>query len=250
MKFINNFGKNTNYKSGIYRIDCTNGMFYIGSASVLRTRFCCHRGTLSENKHDNIIMQNLCSKYGIDSLTFTVLELCDKEQLIQREQYYIDLFVPDINISKIAGATYGLKHWVGKKHSEETKKKISDSNIRTKALNKKPPKKKLTKEEVLARFIAQTKTEEHSERSRKIMLGNKYWLGRKHKPETIAARLGAGNPNAKSVVCEELNMVFQTCKDACLFFNVSKATITKAINGKTTVKHNDIKCTLKLKNQN
>lgn len=249
MIFVNDFGNGTNYKSGIYRIDITNGMFYIGSATILRTRFCTHRNNLKSNKHDNSIMQNICSKHGIDSFTFSVLELCEKKDLINREQYYIDLLKPNINISKKAGATYGLKHWVGKKHSEETKKKIRESNIKTKALNKKPQIKRLTKEQAFEKFIAQTKTKESRERSRQNMLGNKYWLGRKHKPETIIARIGGGNPNAKPVVCDELGITFNTCKEAASFFNVSKALITKVLNGKAYLKHNDIICKLRLKSQ-
>lgn len=64
-------------------------------------------------------------KYGYASFSFTVLEICKPEDLIQREQHYIDLLRPYYNLCRTAGST------LGKAHTEETKVKIGDSKSGT-----------------------------------------------------------------------------------------------------------------------
>jgi group I intron endonuclease len=80
-------------------------------------------------------------KYGYPSFKLFILEYCDKEDLILREQYYFDLLEPKYNVCKTAGSTLGKMHTEeakkkiglykkgkkGNKHSEETKLKISES---------------------------------------------------------------------------------------------------------------------------
>ena len=39
-----------------------------------------------------------------------ILEYCDKNNVIEREQYYMDLIKPQYNIVEIAGSTLGYKH--------------------------------------------------------------------------------------------------------------------------------------------
>lgn len=49
------------------------------------------------------------------------MEICNSNQTIDREQYYLDLLKPEYNILSIASSS------LGKLHSEETKLKISNS---------------------------------------------------------------------------------------------------------------------------
>src|SRR5688572_20856885 len=60
-------------------------------------------------------------KYGLSSFSLEILEYCDSSDLINREQYYIDLLKPEYNILQIAGSS------IGKLHRDETKIKISKS---------------------------------------------------------------------------------------------------------------------------
>jgi hypothetical protein len=39
-----------------------------------------------------------------------ILEYCDIKSLLEREQYYIDLYKPEYNICKIAGSMLGFRH--------------------------------------------------------------------------------------------------------------------------------------------
>jgi group I intron endonuclease len=129
-------------KSGIYQITI-KGKIYIGSATSLYNRMHRHLHDLNKKKHCNRKLQNYFNKYGLNNFLFEVIEYCDVEVLIQREQYFLDTKKPFFNICKIAGNTMGVLHSeetkkklsemrkgkqssLGRKLSEETKKKISD----------------------------------------------------------------------------------------------------------------------------
>ena len=218
------------YVPGIYCIESSCGKVYIGSAVTLRTRFMTHRRAFEKGTHDNERLQNYYNKYGSSSLSFRVLEYCARESLIEREQYYIDSLNPFFNIARIAGATYGLKPWLGKKQSETTKAKIKAANLR--AFSNKPKKEKpsrLTREQNIERFAAINKTPEGRKRCSDVNKGNTHWLGKKHKPETIANRIGALNGNSKKVYCKELDKTFNTCKDAYLYFGLSRSVVNGSI---------------------
>jgi group I intron endonuclease len=60
-------------------------------------------------------------KYGYSLFSLTILEYCSEENLIEREQYFIDTLKPDYNICTTAGST------LGKIHSDGAKEKISVS---------------------------------------------------------------------------------------------------------------------------
>lgn len=109
--------------SGIYKIiNLKTGDFYIGSATSLYVRKGSHWSYLRNNKHGNRHLQNAVNKYGLENFEYMVIEECSKDCLINREQYYIDLLKPHYNICLVAGST------VGRVFTEEHKKKISDSN--------------------------------------------------------------------------------------------------------------------------
>ena len=42
--------------------------------------------------------------------SFEILEYCNTNNVLAREQYYIDLLKPEYNIAEIAGSTLGYKH--------------------------------------------------------------------------------------------------------------------------------------------
>ena len=109
--------------SGIYKIsNLVTNDFYVGSAVNLHKRFSQHKSELILQKHYNNYLQNMFNKYGLDNLSFEIIEyVSDVEDLIAREQFYIDLLVPKYNIRKIAESNLGLK-W-----SDKTKQKLSEA---------------------------------------------------------------------------------------------------------------------------
>lgn len=116
--------------SGIYQIRNTvNGKTYIGSAMNIGSRWSTHRHLLRKNKHHSIYLQREWNKYGEDAFEFSVLEPCSILMLIFREQHYINFVSPEYNIAKVAGSA------LGRKHSDETRKKMSESQKAQRAKN-------------------------------------------------------------------------------------------------------------------
>lgn len=97
----------TTQEAGIYKIiNIINNKEYIGSSCNLQKRKNNHFLLLRKNKHHSKKLQNAYNKYGVDNFVFEILEICDKEQCIEREQYYIDLYEvykKGYNMANIAG---------------------------------------------------------------------------------------------------------------------------------------------------
>ncbi len=127
-------------KSGIYKIiNLINKKYYIGSAANINKRFSTHKRLLNTNKHYNNHLQKSYNKYGKENFHFEIIEYVDSYNLIEREQYWIDLL--DANNRKkgynkrlIAGSNLGVKA------SKETKEKLRKSHLghkRSSTANKK-----------------------------------------------------------------------------------------------------------------
>lgn len=106
LKFIE-YNDNNKYLSGIYCI--TNNIddrIYIGSTQCFKRRFFEHLKSLANNTHNNLHLQNFVNKYSIDSIKFEILEIVDLEDLLVKEQHYLNTYIDfnkDFNICKIVG---------------------------------------------------------------------------------------------------------------------------------------------------
>lgn len=115
--------KENKNKSGIYRWNnLITGKSYIGSSISLSARFRCYYSLTYLKKRvekgSSIIYSSLL-KHGYFNFSIDILEYCEASLLIQKEQYYIDLFKPNYNILEKAGSRFGTKQ------SEETRQLIS-----------------------------------------------------------------------------------------------------------------------------
>ena len=133
-------------QSGIYLIrNKKNRKCYVGSAVNLQKRRKEHYKRLRRNAHYNFHLQHAFNKYGKGNFVWIVAELCDAEDLIEREQFWIDFYgINNVyNILPTAGSMLGMKHTLetrkrlseankGKKHSIETKKKIAEAGRKRK----------------------------------------------------------------------------------------------------------------------
>ncbi len=95
---------------GIYQIKAKhNNKVYIGSSNNLQYRKSCHFSRLKRNVHHSPHLQSVYNKYGKENLEFSIIEeLFDENDLISKEQYYLDLHQSynrkfGYNICKIAG---------------------------------------------------------------------------------------------------------------------------------------------------
>jgi len=114
--------------SGIYRIEnIKNGKFYIGSAKCIRKRFNEHIGKLKLGTHPNRFFQNAFNKHGIEAFrAFQIQTVDDLAELIIVEQLFLDKLYDGqklcYNICPTAGSA------LGRKHTEDTKRKISQAH--------------------------------------------------------------------------------------------------------------------------
>jgi len=124
--------------SGVYKItNQVNGKIYIGSSKNIKGRWRRHKSALRNDKHGNPHLQNAFNKYGSDNFEFAIVEkIVNVEDLIDREQHYMDTLKPKYNIrpkanwSEMSEETKRKlsKANKGKKLSEKTKKKLSKAN--------------------------------------------------------------------------------------------------------------------------
>lgn len=114
------------YEGCIYKIiNIINNKVYVGSSFVgFLKRKRCHLTNLRKNKHHSPKLQNAWNKYGEESFTFEIIEYCDKLDILNREQYWInyyDSYNKGYNSSPIAG------NCEGREVKLETRLKISNS---------------------------------------------------------------------------------------------------------------------------
>lgn len=101
-------------KCGIYYIYCIeNEKGYVGSSYDIEGRFCNHKSNLRNNKHKNNHLQNAYNKYGKEKFEFSILKLCERNELVEQEQFYKDsnLINSDFNIRVKCVNNYGLR-WI------------------------------------------------------------------------------------------------------------------------------------------
>ncbi len=95
--------------TGIYLIRIKTHT-YVGSTISIWERLREHRGALRNNKHPNIFFQRAFNKYK--EAYFSVLEKFSeitKEELIKKEEYWIDLLGSDLNLDKPRQGYIGVK---------------------------------------------------------------------------------------------------------------------------------------------
>ena len=106
---------------GIYKITSPSGRVYIGQSINIERRFRYYKGVACK---EQIKIYNSLLKYGVDAHIFEVLELCETEQLNNRERHYQDLYD---SVANGLNLLYVKSEHFNGGHSEESKKKISDS---------------------------------------------------------------------------------------------------------------------------
>ena len=84
---------------------------YIGTSSDLSIRISWYYRLYNINKKAGVsFISRALLIYGYSGFRLDILEYCNIEQLIGREQYYIDLINPEYNILRVAGSFLGHKH--------------------------------------------------------------------------------------------------------------------------------------------
>lgn len=83
--------------SCIYKITNTiNGKVYIGQTTDYNNRKTQHLRTLRHNNHANIHLQYAWNKYGEENFVFEIIEETSPENLLYREDYWIQYYNSDV----------------------------------------------------------------------------------------------------------------------------------------------------------
>lgn len=169
--------------SGIYKITNTiNGKFYIGSAVSFIKRKRCHLSALRGGSHRNEKLQRAFYKYGEEAFDFSLILKCNVDDLLFYEQLIIDALNPvknGYNICPEAG------NWLGRKHSEETKKKMKAA-WEERRKKPRPPISQEAREKIRQSKLGKKRkpfTEEAKKNMSIARMGNKNRLGIPHTEE-------------------------------------------------------------------
>lgn len=222
-------------KSGIYMF--TNKItkkIYIGQSRDLSNRFKIYFNPSYLKSKANLIICRTIIKYGYSNFSLTILEYCDKFELLTREQFYFDKLNPQYNILKIAGNS------VNSKHSENTKARISKSLKGVYVKEKSALFNKLHKEET-RKLISLKKLEAknslfgktHSENSKELM--KQKALNRKHSEDT-KLKMSVISGNSVNIYEKfsskgfKLIGSFVSARRAAKFLDISGSTVIKYMN--------------------
>lgn len=138
-------------KAGIYQFtNLLTGDSYIGSSTNLSKRFrqYYNYNFISSPVRSKSIIYSSILRNGYSNFSLTILEYCEIKDIFNREQFYIDLIKPSMNILQVAGNSLGYKHtedslekmsiikkitylgpgnnFYGKSHTPENKKLLSE----------------------------------------------------------------------------------------------------------------------------
>jgi len=114
---------------GIYKIEnLIDKKIYVGSSIKLENREYRHFLMLKNGTHDNTHLQNAYNKYGKNSFVFVVIEECDVNVLIEKENYYINFYKSNIREFGYNLAT--VNEFRRNTFNDEVKVKLSLYNMR------------------------------------------------------------------------------------------------------------------------
>jgi group I intron endonuclease len=132
---------------GIYKITNPNGKIYIGQSINIEKRFYRY-SIVSSNVNKQTKLYRSLLKYGVDNHKFEIIEKCECDELNEKERHYQELYncvdnglncyytstndktgSPSLEtLKRMSDAQKGNQNWLGKKHNQQAKDKISKGN--------------------------------------------------------------------------------------------------------------------------
>jgi len=121
-------------KCGIYKIvNIKTSKFYIGSSDNIDKRWKRHISELKKRKHHSVYLQRSFNKHGKTNFMLQIIELCNKKELLNIEQKYLDDLKPwnnsvGYNVSKHASGGDLLSYHPDKK---DIRQRINETHTKT-----------------------------------------------------------------------------------------------------------------------
>ena len=191
--------------TGIYCIEnIVNHKKYIGQSVNIKDRWKHHINSLKRNEHDNKYLQRSYQKYGENNFKFYLLEECSKEELDEKEKYWIKKLDTYQNGYNLTTGGSGIKTWIP---TDEFKNKMSQ-------------------------IVSGKNNPNYGNKWTDEMKEN---LSKKRKGLYVKE----GNPNSKKIICVEKLKVYNTIIEAsedCGCKNSSS--ITRCLKDKTNIANN------------
>lgn len=218
---------------GIYKIEnIIDGKIYIGSSKNIELRWHQHKYCLYKNKHHSILLQRAWNKYGKENFEFSVVEECSEEDLLIREQYYLDLYKSyDRNIGYNISITAngGTVQEQYKKYGEDCYTCIYSENVIKQVINE---------------MLENKKSYHQIAKEYNIPMATIYALKNKHAWRKLVRDINFPKPlketrenvklNTKEVLeIIELLISGKTNNDICELYRVNPKTISDIRNHKT-----------------
>lgn len=197
-----------------------NRKCYIGSALNYKTRMRHHIWHLKKNTHHSIYLQNHVNKYGLKDIVFEVLSICDSNELIKKEQFYIDLFTPEFNISKYAYSTLGVKC------SEDKKEKLRKIHTGRKAT---PQAVEANRQGQIKRHLVPL-PKSFGIAVSKGLRESKLWQQVVHSEEFRAKQVYA-QKTKKEIICITNNTIYPSIRAAAKELNIMHISISRVCRG-------------------
>ena len=234
---------------GIYCIkNISNNKKYIGLSSDITRRWHEHKSELRRGIHINPCLQKAWNKYGEESFKFYIVELCNNEDLIDKEKFYIDKY-------KTLAHENGYNITPGGECNITNCKEVIcllDGTVYNSIQNaidilgiSYPTITDWCRKRRNYMYLDEFNTLTEDE---KIYWKNFNWneadhqrLSKAHSRENLSfdtlkklsdATKGSNNPRAFQIYCPELDEVFWGAKEAHEKYGISRSSISQCINGK------------------
>ena len=206
-----------NKTTGIYCIEnLTNHKIYIGQSVCIEDRWSKHLSALRRNCNDNRDLQKDWNNYGESSFSFRIIEICTKEQLDDKESFYVEQFKSNdknFGYNFTDGGKKGFKHnpELLKFESEVQKKKYED-NPELRKLRKINAINQWSNPEVKSKIVGENNG----------MYGKTHTLEARQKISDKAKGKISWRRTTIPVLCVELNRVYPCGVDACIGVGINK----------------------------
>ena len=263
---------------GIYKItNKINNKCYIGQSVNIEDRLKKHIYKLENGNHVNTYLQNSWNKYGKENFEFDILyvisdEIIDQNEIKNLLDYYEIKYIDEYN-SMYNEKGYNIQSGgnsgrhsdvtkeklrminIGKKASEETKKKMSENNYwkgKDRSGENNPMygehHSEETKQKISESLKGKAFSEEHKKNISNSKKGTK--LSDEHKQKISESIKGENNPfygkchseetrkklretNGKKVHCITTDKYFDSLAEASEYYGCDRGGIGKCCNGKT-----------------
>jgi group I intron endonuclease len=231
---------------GIYKIvNKVNGKFYIGSSKDIEYRWRVHIREANGGRHHSPRFQNSWNYHGKDNFTFEIIELCDYDVLLEKEQTYLNELRPwdsniGYNISQHAGGGDNIRHHPNRDIIIE---KIRQSALRQQERMTEAEKKEIAKK-ISNSLKGRTFSELHSKRKSLAQTGNKnhqYGIEWSDERREAQSKRMKGKNNCHIMRSIQIdNVIYESVMSACRILKLERHIIRYRLASKKFPNYNFI----------